>query len=335
VTNGLVQKHCGLTLKDERITVPLDDVTSVSVSKAPYLWNYLFWGISFVIIGVLLAIKTTTFQNPGIIIIAFGALLLIVFTFYACYPRTYIYVNTKLTAPAFCTWAPLVLAFNYIYTGEDSAGAEVKIGSEEDTAGVILAPKNDECELGRWTVEKKNNVQSLIVTNKRVAFRTYVKFCCCTSVEYLESIRPSEIQGLKLMTSPYVIERLYFGLFLIIVGIVLITQDPASSGGDGDDTGSDPDPAGSRRLGGDDDSSSGSILNIVAYIMFAFGFISILATFCGKLDRVIVHLKSTTPIIGFFLNRAVEMQVPIGQGQAAYDLIRSEVVKYQDDYAAI
>jgi hypothetical protein len=89
-------------------------------------------------------------------------------------------VTTKLTAPACFTWRPLVLAFSYIYRGEDSSGAEVKIGSEEDTAGVILAPKNDESELGRWTVAKKNSIQSLIVTNKRVAFRTYVKFCCCT-----------------------------------------------------------------------------------------------------------------------------------------------------------
>jgi len=93
-------------------------------------------------------------------------------------------VSTKLTAPTFFTWSPLVLAFSYIYSGEDTAGAEVKIGSGEDTAGIILAPKNDETELARWTVEKKDNIQSLIVTNKRVAFRTYVKFCCCTRYYY-------------------------------------------------------------------------------------------------------------------------------------------------------
>jgi hypothetical protein len=87
-------------------------------------------------------------------------------------------------------------------------------------------------------------------------------------------------------------------------------------------------------LGGDDDDGSNDIFHIMAYAMFGLGMISILATFCGKLDRVIVSLKSTTPILCFFMNRAVEMQVPVGAGEAAYELIRSEVVKYQDDYAA-
>ena len=94
--------------------------------------------------------------------------------------RTRIFVSTKLTAPTLFTWAPLVLAFSYIYSGNDSTGAEVTICSGEDTAGIILAPKKDEVELGRWTAEEKNSLQSLIVTNKRVAFRTYAKFLCVT-----------------------------------------------------------------------------------------------------------------------------------------------------------
>jgi len=99
------------------------------------------------------------------------------------------------------------------------------------------------------------------------------------------------------------------GLFLLVVGIVLISQDS----NDDDD---DPTPT-------------------IAYILMALGVICMAATFCGKLDRVIVHLKSTTPILCLFMNRAVEMQVPIGQGANAYNLIRAEVAKYQDDYAAI
>ena len=39
VTQTLTQMHCILKIKDERLTVPLDDVTSVTVSKAPFRWR--------------------------------------------------------------------------------------------------------------------------------------------------------------------------------------------------------------------------------------------------------------------------------------------------------
>jgi hypothetical protein len=91
-------------LSDELLTLLLSahqsslspaDVTSVSISKAPYLWNWLITGTCLVIVGVCMAIHVwdqdddddTTFQTPGIIVIVVGALLLLVFTYYACYPR--------------------------------------------------------------------------------------------------------------------------------------------------------------------------------------------------------------------------------------------------------
>jgi len=70
------------------------DVTSVSVSKAPYLWNYLFGGLFLVILGVCLTDHVwdqdddddTTFRTPGNIAIAIGVILLLIFAYYAYYP---------------------------------------------------------------------------------------------------------------------------------------------------------------------------------------------------------------------------------------------------------
>jgi len=101
----------------------------------------------------------------------------------------------------------------------------------------------------------------------------------------------------------YVIERLYMGLLLVVVGAILFAQKV--------------------------------IAPILPSVVLGLGVICMASMFCGKLDRVVVYLKSTTPILCMFMNSSVVMQVPVGEGVNAYNLIRSEVSKYQEDYAAI
>ena len=61
----------------------LTDVTSVSVSKAPYLWTYLGAGIVLAAGGGYLATK---FMIPGVIVLVVGVVLLAIFAYYALFP---------------------------------------------------------------------------------------------------------------------------------------------------------------------------------------------------------------------------------------------------------
>jgi len=149
-------------------------------------------------------------------------------------------------------------------------------------------------------VDKKNIVSSLIVTDKRIAFRNYTKCCCCTSTEQLESIKPDQIQGLKVISSPYVIEMLYIGIVALIISFALMGS-----------------------------AKDNKPLLYGGLLVLVMGLVCVATTFCGKLDRIIFYLKSRSPVLCFFTHRVVAVEVPIGEGNQAYDLIQSQVAKYQ------
>ena len=276
---------------------------------------------------------------------------------------TFVSVTTKIPTWWFLTAGPTTLYFSYPGT---PGAAEIKLGSEEDTAGFILAPAGDEAELGRWSVSVDKGtsssltfnfnftlalalaltltftlgkrIASLIVTDRRVAFRHFRKDCgtmphhatprhatatprhrhatatppprqartnqtpCLTladlassgitTIENMESIRADQIQGVKLISSPYVIERFYFGLLLLIVGIVVLaTKEEGGEGGSSSATtnsalapSSAPSPeSASRRLDGEEEDSS---RDSISYALMAIGVLIAACTFCKKRDRV-------------------------------------------------
>eukprot|EP00618_Florenciella_parvula_P008475 CAMPEP_0119523594 /NCGR_PEP_ID=MMETSP1344-20130328/38627_1 /TAXON_ID=236787 /ORGANISM="Florenciella parvula, Strain CCMP2471" /LENGTH=276 /DNA_ID=CAMNT_0007561853 /DNA_START=74 /DNA_END=902 /DNA_ORIENTATION=- len=242
---------------------------------------------------------------------------------------TFVSVTTKIPTWWFLTAGPTTLYFSYPGT---PGAAEIKLGSEEDTAGFILAPAGDEAELGRWSVsvDKGKRIASLIVTDKRVAFRHFRKDCGITTIENMESIRADQIQGVKLISSPYVIERFYFGLLLLISGIVVLaTKEEGGEDGSSSATTNSTELENRRLDGEEEDSSRDSI----SYALMAIGVVIAACTlgcnFCKKRDRVVFFLKSPAPIQCFFMNRVIEMEVPPGDGKDAYELVRSQMAKHQ------
>lgn len=317
IFNSSVNVHCGLVLSDEILSVAPADVNAVTVYKAPYQWAYLVWALLFISVGSYLASKkpaqsddlstigedsagtsdsSSTWNTIGIFFILFAVMFIGVFAYHACYPKTHIQVETKLKAPFWFTWSSYFINFSYV---SSTGTADIAIGSEEDTAQAIFAPDKNESEIGRWTVSKKDSNSSLIVTDKRVAFRDFKTMCGLTLVEKLESIKPDQIQGVVLHTSPYVISRLYCGTFITIVGIIVIASAKGSS-----------------------------LITYSGAFLLAIGLIWLACLFCKKLDRIVFTLKSPFPIGCFFIQRSIEMEVPTGEGAHAFGIIKEQITKH-------